>query len=51
MTIERVFNDEGNLKLEEIILSIDKDISDSIIKEFFDSLEIEINNLMIKGEN
>ncbi len=51
MTIERVFNDEGNLKLEEIILSIDKDISDSIIKEFFDSLKIEKNYLMIKGEN
>lgn len=50
MTIKRVFNDEGNLTLEEIILSIDKDISDSIIKEFFNSLEIDQNNLTIRGE-
>lgn len=51
MNIERIFNNEDNLTLDEIISSITKDISNSIIKDFFDSLKIEDNNLTIKGEN
>lgn len=48
MNIERIFSNEGNLTLDEIVTSITKDICDSIIKDFFESLEIEENNLIIK---
>ena len=50
MKIKRTFSNKENLTLDEILSSIDKNISDSIIKDFFDSLEIEQTNLTIKGE-
>lgn len=50
MNIERIFSNEENLTLDEIIESINKDYVKSIIEDFFKSLDIEQINEQVKGE-
>lgn len=50
MNIQRIFDDDANLSLDEILSSIIKNVSDSIINDFFYSLNIEVSNITIKGD-
>ncbi|MDK0845893.1 hypothetical protein P5E44_06775 [Clostridium perfringens] len=50
MKIERVFNENSNIKLENIVKSIIDENLDKSIDEFFKSLNIKEIDSIIKGD-